>query len=259
MRILLILVAAAIIIAGGFWVSRQDPDAERARIMAAAEVAASRVGVQKMLRAQDAFDFSNVVITRDPESDGFEFRAMSFSQGAARPVYGQARTDCGDGLDRAECWRIALLEIDGREYALARVPGADPESGQGNGAQPTASGSDVAASPSVPTPAEPAPPAAATVQPASTEPAETAGAEPTESTATAGPAGPSTTHRVNRPVVNARSGPGTNNPVVTRLNNGTALAQISQAEGWGQFMVLSGESEGQVVWVAFSIVSPVGS
>lgn len=264
MRVVVLLIAVILIVAGFFWFSYQDPAAERSRLTAAAENATALIGVQRMLRRESVYAFTNVVISRNPDGQGFEFRALSVRQGVARPVYGQVKSLCAQRSDTAECWEIGLLEIDGRTYiedGTRTVPAA--ESTAGGSVAPYAGGQDsqntnvaVTPEPSVVQPTvnleqkEPVVPASAPAQPEATSTGELQSAQSI---------GPSPTHRVDRPVVNARSGPGTENPVVTTLLGGTELAQIDETGGWGQFMVLSGDAKGEVVWISLNIVIPVES
>ena len=67
----------------------------------------------------------------------------------------------------------------------------------------------------------------------------------------------SVTHRVDRPVVNARTGPGTGNPAVGRLTAGLDLSLVQTRQDWGQFVVLDGKLTGQIVWVAMDILRAI--
>lgn len=249
MRFVLLIVVLAVGFGGYWWISRQDPEAEKARLIAVAKAASAKIGMQKMLRESDVFEFTNVVISRSQTEGALEFRAMVIQQGAPRPVYGEAAPNCEDALEAAECWDIILLEVDGRPYQLGGpVPEEDgAETDQAGTTQEDpetdANTEDTATvDPEEPTPAQP----------------EDAASETPDATQDTRP-GPTATHEVARPLINARSGPGTSNEVLTRLSGGSRLAQISASEGWGQFLVLSGDSEGMTVWIAFSILSPVGS
>ena len=252
MRLLLLWIVIAAGLAGYLWFNQRDPDQERARLAVQAQVAAARIGVQKMLRESETFDFSHTVISRNADADGFEFRAMLVRQGAPRPVYGVARTTCDQALDTSACWQISELVVDGREYVVASTNPDAPD----NVASPASEATEQPQSLELPrsggnSTSPPSPESSPESNPA--QPAAV------EQTIPSTPAGPSPTHQVDRPVVNARSGPGTNNPVVTRLSGGTNLAQVGEADGWGQFMVLSGEAEGEIVWIALSIVVQTGS
>ena len=256
MRIFLLFIVATVAGLAIWWISRQDPDVERARLTAAAKAASATVGMQKMLRESDVFEFTNVVVSPSQTEDVLEFRAMVIQQGAPRPVYGEAAPNCEDALEAAECWDLVLLEVDGRPYDLgvgAPAPAGDapdttetddtnPETAETGPAEET-----VVAPPTDPVAGEPA-----------LDPVEVITTTTEQPTQDPRP-GPIATHEVARPLINARSGPGTTNEVLTQLSGGTQLAQVSASEGWGQFLVLSGEAEGLTVWIAFSILVPVGS
>lgn len=260
MRVFLILVALAGGILAFWWISQQDPEKERTRLQAQTKLISARIGVQKMLESSDRFGFSNIVIT--PASDGkpVEFRAMAIQQGTPRPAFGEASANCEDTLEAAECWTITLLEIDGRPYPLTPLrteaepvetdlapstenalvnievgtPGTiDEGSNDRSGAEQTSLTTE--------TPVQ-----------TTTESAE----QITTDTPSDG-AGPAATHQVDRPRINARSGPSTSTAILTTLDAGTRLAQIEENNGWAQFLVLDGPASGQTVWVALSIVAPI--
>lgn len=65
---------------------------------------------------------------------------------------------------------------------------------------------------------------------------------------------PVATHHVDRPVINARTGPGTDNPAIGRLSADLRLSLMKTSQDWGQFLVLDGALKGQVVWVALDIL-----
>lgn len=273
MRVFLLLIVLMGVGAGLWVILPHSPEDERARLAASARAASARIGVQKMLSESDLFDFTNVVVSANSQGEGFEFRAMALQQGASRPVYGQAAAQCDDALEAARCWEIVLLEVDGRpvDLGLATVPAASEEAAplkvpepEDVPTEPSAEGGSEQVSESATADPEAVPdtsPAGPTEPESTPEPA----AAPVEAEQSSGPieepadaAGPrSPTHVVDRPIVNARSGPGTENPVLTTLSGGTQLNQLDERDGWGQFEVLSGDSEGQTVWIALSIVTPV--
>lgn len=63
--------------------------------------------------------------------------------------------------------------------------------------------------------------------------------------------GPS--HLIDAARVNARSGPGIQNPVVTRLTRDTPLSLVEETNGWGRFRVLDGDAAGEDVWVSIRL------
>ncbi len=71
------------------------------------------------------------------------------------------------------------------------------------------------------------------------------------------PATTKPTHTVDRPVINARVGPGGDSPVIAQLVAGLPLAKIGQNGEWGQFIILDGDDVGREVWAALRIVKPL--
>ena len=57
-------------------------------------------------------------------------------------------------------------------------------------------------------------------------------------------------------VVNIRTGPGTNYPVVTKVNQGTVLTVKDQAFGWYKVVLPDGSTTG---WIASWLVSGAGA
>ncbi len=61
---------------------------------------------------------TDLVVGSAPDAGGLSFRARTIDASGdafavARPVYGRAEARCDVGLERADCWRVTLLEIDG--------------------------------------------------------------------------------------------------------------------------------------------------
>ena len=189
-----------------------------------------------------------------------------------RPAYGRAALICESGFEAAECWNIGYLEADGKEVLLdaeAQVPdiaseilapatdlpltsatpspssaappeGQTPGAEEGSGAQtPTAEDPPAATSAAVASPQ------------ASTQPVAAPDAPPPAAEA------PQATHRVARARINTRSGPGTENPIITTLSAGTLLALIETEGSWGRFLILDGTAAGTEVWSALSIVEGI--
>ncbi|MEM6548503.1 MAG: SH3 domain-containing protein [Pseudomonadota bacterium] len=65
---------------------------------------------------------------------------------------------------------------------------------------------------------------------------------------------PDTTHEVALPLINARTGPSTSEPIITTLRSGTPLALVELRAGWGRFVILEGEFSGAEGWAAMSLV-----
>ena len=104
----------------------------------------------------------------------------------------------------------------------------------------------------------PAPGARHLAAPATREVSEgadpTAAADPDQRRPPPAFSNPMPTHAVARPVINARSGPGTENQAVARLPEGRRLAMIEEHDGWGRFLVLDGDGRGQEVSAALRIL-----
>ena len=62
------------------------------------------------------------------------------------------------------------------------------------------------------------------------------------------------THLVDRPRVNARSGPGTSFGIVTSLPQGTPIALLEESNGWGKFRLLEEQASDDLIWVALSLL-----
>ncbi len=273
MRIFLVLLVIAVGGAAWWWIGR-DPEAERARLIAKAQVAAAGIGVRRMLAQSGPFEFSDVVIGPRLEDGGWDFRGLLRRGGDFRPAYGRAAPACESGLEAAECWEISYLEADGKEVPL----GVDPEASEVVSKLPD-SEADLpltSAAPGTPplAPSQAPPPdtdeASGATPPAVEEATEATAAEPAPAASPQAPAEPAiapapspdaeppqATHRVARARINTRAGPGTANPVVTTLSAGTLLALIEIEGNWGLFLILDGEAAGTEAWAALSIVEDI--
>ncbi|MEM6663810.1 MAG: SH3 domain-containing protein [Pseudomonadota bacterium] len=208
------------------------PVTDQPGISAAVSEAEERAGVSRMLRGQAQMVLSDLVI-EDEQNGVRDFRARLLRDGRLRPTYGQARRLCLKGLDDPSCWEIAVLEVDGEAAGIMAAASQQVEEIE------TAD---------IPVPAK----AAAVI-------VET---PPLPAVALVAVKAPvlSATHRVARDVINARSGPGTDNPVVTRLLRGTDLVLLDQQDGWGRFRILdasentSADADVYEVWAALRIL-----
>lgn len=259
--VVLIAVFATAVVAGWFWLAR-DRSAETAAMTAQAERKKAELGLKNMLRSHAAFNFEGIVV--GPKSgDGLvDFRAQLDQSGRRTPAYGQARGKCQTDAERTECWRIVYLEADGQEISISSGrPKADPQDA------PTATvdgqQTDTATTAAAATSTDTATAGNVTTTGAQSAGATETGSQPataTGTTTTQPEATPATapsyppTHRVARAVINTRSGPGTSNPVITRLTAGAQLSLLDEQGGWGRFVVLGGENDGLEVWAAFSIL-----
>jgi len=224
------------------------------------------LGVRRML-TEARFDFSALVIgiARDDLRD---FRGSLREAGRVRPVYGQARRLCVKGLDAADCWEIGYLQVDGRQVLPAEDaatpidPAVDLRADDEPAGAPVIETADVPAEALVEVPVDVpaeellagAPVADGTPRPAATETVTETVTETTTEPATSDTAPPAATHKVARPVINTRDGPGTDNAVVTRLNAGARLALVERTGEWGRFVVLDGAESGTEVWAALRIL-----
>lgn len=237
MRIVGLFFFAAVCLALGWQVLSIDPVEARARAEAEQRRMASVLGILGALQEDDRFEFRNIVIGLSDPDERTDFRAQLLQEGRQVPVFGQMSSDCDARIEFASCWKLVHLEADGRVVDL--------------NIRPQVIAQHV-------TPATVAEPAA----PAELAEASTAGRDATpepvvqETLATAD-ATPPPTHRVARARINARSGPGTGNPVITRLVEGSRLSLLQARDGWGHFVVLDGDDRGAEVWAALRILDPI--
>ena len=272
MRILIFLVLIGAAAAGSWvWLNR-DRSGEIAAAEASVKWQKAALGMRTLLREHEVYEFGSIVLGSYDAEGAMDFRGQVARSGRMTPAYGKIRPTCEDELDQKSCWELVYLEADGQEVDLGGVSAETPETGAGTGTGEA--GTETAAAPDQTDQGSETQAEATTTEaiPATTQTAaesgtttgteaETAAAQPTAETATTGtaesqaePASPPATHQVARPVINTRSGPGTGNPVVTRLTQGAQLALLEEQGGWGRFIVLDGEARGTEVWAALSIL-----
>lgn len=247
MRFLLILILICAAVAGGwFWLNR-DRSGEIAAAEARHARAKAALGMRTMLREHPVYDFKSIVLGTTGADRSVDFRSKVSRSGRMTPAYGQAQPICEQDLELAECWELTYLQADGQDIDL----GASEATSQSESKPEVAEEQEPPAEPS-----EPATDTSATTspsaEPAVAAPVETSVAQ-TENTISE-PSAPPATHRVARQLINTRSGPGTQNPVVTQLQAGAELALLETQDGWGRFLLLSGAERGIEVWAAFSIL-----
>ena len=198
-----------------------------------------------------------------------DFRGLYSADGRLRPVYGRARARC-PGRTAPTCWEITYLEIDGRRVAehVAAVtieidPPDDGPEAEIETADTLVVDRGAASGGSVPALVPTAAPGGSLPAPdgrgptvAGSDDVPMPAARPGHSGNDAGTAR-RPTHRVARPVINVRNGPGTDRAVIARLPEGMRLALIDRREDWGRFLVLEGEASGREVWAALDILQPV--
>lgn len=227
-------------LSGAGWLWSADGPPEKLLVQPAAlSDARERAGLYRMLDGQEGLRFADLVIGLS-DGDLRDFRGRLEREGRMRPVFGQARRLCLKGLEAADCWEIAHLEIDGR-----------PAAGFGEVA-------DEATPPEMTAEALPEIDATFEAPPEEVAPEiETADLPREEETAEPAPVAvvavnaPQPTHRVARQMINTRAGPGTENPVVARLPLGTLLTLADRQNGWGQFVIAD---DGRTVWASLKIV-----
>ncbi|MEC9347165.1 MAG: SH3 domain-containing protein [Pseudomonadota bacterium] len=155
----------------------------------------------------------------------WDFRGSVDISGGRDPIYGSVELTCPTAERRAECWRLARLVRNGLEVVTDRpapVVGGAATPGESQAAPETSTAPVQAASPA---------PAAA---PARSEPA----------------AVPVTYWTVTGGGINGRAGPGTDFPVVARLEAGVKLERLEQSGAWSRYVVREdGASEGLELWI----------
>ncbi len=201
---------------------------------------ALRWAIQDRMAAAGSFEPLYLVIGAQVEQKQWEFRSMVARPAGDILAVGVIEQTCNRPLQKPECWRIAALKLDGRDW-----------SGEGNQDSETAS-------------TEPATPANAPAATGADAQSTAAVAQPTvepqpqPEAAAPAPAPEIEIWRTSRSVVNARKGPGTNFPIVTRITPAFNLTMVSKEAGWGQFEVIEPDRlQGQIIWVWLDLVSRV--
>lgn len=240
MRLFLVLILIGLIGGAGigWWPTEERESEEMAEALRLKAEAA--LGIRRMLRAHPEYDFQQIVVGRVLEGGHVDFRGRMQRQGRADAVYGLVSVNCVKNLAVAGCWDLTYLESSGKLMSFASS--ADIAQSPG-----TAGADTVAEAPGVDL-------ATALEQasaPISTDSGNYSSREMVQSQEGFAP---SVTHLVARSVINTRSGPGTDNPVLTKLNAGARLALIEQRGGWGNFVILDGSAGGKEVWAALSLL-----
>lgn len=264
MRATLAILALAVI-AAGLWAAapRPDPEARRAEAEAAERRAAALSGIRRLLAEPGGLELSDAVISRNAITGEWEFRGLVSMAFGRRPAYGVLVAECATDLARPECWRIARVEIDGAPAdpltggapaddvaAILAPAGNGAPSGQETAPQPSSHAA--AAEPAEPEPAAgPEPDPSVASAPVAPGPAPA----PPEAAQPAPAAGP--VYAVTAPALNARSGPGTEFPVVGVLRQGDRVQLLEESGAWGRFQVAEGNGEGADVWAAMAFMSRV--
>jgi len=79
-----------------------------------------QAGLRARLMQLPDIAIKDIVIGEEAASGGWSFRARALDPAwpsdPALPVYGLATPQCDAGRERAGCWRLALLEIDGAPH-----------------------------------------------------------------------------------------------------------------------------------------------
>lgn len=237
---------------GYVWMTQPHITEQQAQLKTTTEAA---LGVRRMLHRRGDLALTNLVIGIERDPGHRDFRGRLDKGGRLRPVFGQARQMCDTGVGAPECWQIAYMEVDGKPVTTT-PDGAAPAGLIVPAPQDDLVTADIPPKDADPERAAPLNPRAVpetalarpTMPPKANAKADRAGIEPGTPTAT---------HQVARPVINARSGPGTGNPVVTKLSAGDQLHLVGQDGGWGQFVIVGGDSAGARVWAALRIVEPL--
>ena len=218
MRLFLVLILVGLISgAGAGWWPRESRESEE-MAEALRLKAEADLGIRRMLRGHDGFAFRDIVVGRVHEGGQVDFRGQLVRKGRAEAAYGLVSARCAETLATAGCWQLDVLEVGGAKLALAGPAGPQ-------------------------TPRDANLTTVSSVHPGSSEQIRQAESARRPST-----------HKVARPVINTRSGPGTDNPVMTQLNAGARLSLIGTKGGWGNFVILDGSAGGQEVWAALSLL-----
>ncbi|MEM1297806.1 MAG: SH3 domain-containing protein [Pseudomonadota bacterium] len=240
MRLFLVLILLGLIGGAGigWWPAEERESEEMAEALRLKAEAA--LGIRRMLRAHPDYDFQQVVVGRVLDGGQVDFRGQMQRQGRADAVYGLVSVQCVEDLAVAGCWNLTYLESSGKLMSFANA-------------------ADVAQKP-VTADDDPVAEAArvnhATARKPRSDPISTEFGNYVSHETIQLEEGfaPSATHLVARAVINTRSGPGTDNPVLTKLNAGARLALIEQRGGWGNFVILDGSAGGKEVWAALSLL-----
>ena len=267
MRTLLIFVlsCAAGTAGWGWWLSQPQTGGEQ---QTAASAAQAEIGLRRMLAAQDVLIFEDIVVGIAPQPDLRDFRGRVSQKGHLRPIFGQARRVCPADETAQSCWQLVHLEIDGtvadlealgqQRIADVPAPAAAPARAQAPSPSPVPSLSPgdpliTADIPNAETAKAPEPTEQPEPQAQTLSEIETPGAADAETAADK----PKATHVVGKPLINTRTGPGTQHQVVTQLKAGAQLKMLEQSEDWGRFVIMSGATQGQEVWAALRILTPM--
>lgn len=234
MRIFLVVILVGLISGAGFgWWPKAERESEELTEALRLKAEAA-LGIRRMLRADARFDFHNVVVGRVLDDGQIDFRGQMRRGGRAEAVYGFVSGQCADTLANAQCWDLTHLEANG---AVVVLSDADTKTAAISAVGQLATARN----------AQPDTFQTADVSYVASESAQQSESPPPDTPH-------ATTHKVARPVINTRSGPGTDNPVLTRLNAGARLSLIATKGGWGNFIILDGRAGGQEVWAALSLL-----
>lgn len=191
----------------------------------------ARWAAEQLVPQTEGMEIRFVSVGLHADEGKWRFRGMISRAAATTPAHGVIELTCQRPRREADCWRIAELVVDGRpllDQNTARTRGITSS----EPTQPTAN---------TPTPSDPAPAQAAAAPAPAPEP------EPVIEK-----------WRTSREVVNARQGPGTAHPIVTRITPGHLLTLVSKEAGWGQFEIIEPEQlQGQIVWIWLDLIQQV--
>lgn len=253
---------------------------ERRAVSLEAQEAAGRVGARLMLATTPSHDFGLVVLGRHLGPGLIEFRAQATDDHGRRPAYGRVRALCADDLSDPGCWRLDVLEIDGRSVALIDPNALEPPTADDVATHAAstevvpppqhrlaveapeaiirgaASSRDEAPPPQASELRRAPTPAVARVEAPAPAPTDSPQNNPQETSGAL-----IATHQVVGDRVNARAGPGLGYVVLTVLENEAALISVGgprSADGWSRYRVASGPSSGRDVWISDALVVEIG-
>ena len=259
-RILYAVILAAIFVPTGYFGSNAVRELAEMTEARQEREQRNRARIMRVLKADDRYIFQQVVV--GPGDDGkqeLDFRARAYRDGFGQAAYGAIRTDCPPPAEKAGCWELASLYVNG--IPVEQHAGAPDDGGAADLAPEITAPTGIADSVAIPSGATDATEGTAAgtasfeVKPLLT-PTISAATDAVPETAAAQPGlDLRPTHAVRRSLVNARDAP--RGQALAQLPQGTPLFLLDRQGGWGRFQVLDGAVAGREVWIALSVLDAI--